>query len=176
MKNTYFISDTHFGHTNILKFEPEFRPFKNVDEMNEYIIQEWNKVVKWDDEVYHLGDVYFASKSNLNFVKRLNGKKKLVLGNHDIHTSPKEFHDVGFEEIYGMLKFRKNFIITHAPVHVDELQYGATYNIHGHTHGRMIKDSFGKNDKRYINVCVERLNYKPIHADELLDYHKIIGQ
>lgn len=174
--NTYFISDTHFGHANIMKFEPEFRPFTHVDEMNEHIIQEWNKIVSPLDEVYHLGDVYFGSKSNLSLVTRLNGKKKLVLGNHDTHTTMQEFNDVGFVEIYGMLKFRKTMLITHAPVHPDELQYGATHNIHGHTHGRLIKDKFGKPDARYINVCVERANYKPVHVDELLAYQKrIIG-
>lgn len=174
MKNTYFISDTHFGHANIMKFEPEFRSFGSTEEMNEHIVQEWNKVVKHDDEVYHLGDVYFGSKSNLNYVKRLNGRKNLILGNHDTHTTMQEFADVGFENIYGMLKFRKTMIMTHAPIHPDEFQFGTEYNIHGHTHGRLIKDKFGKPDMRYINVCVERAKFRPIHADELIQHLKLI--
>ena len=55
----YFIADTHFNHANIIKYCN--RTFKNTHEMNEYIIQKWNSVVKKDDTVYHLGDVGFGS-------------------------------------------------------------------------------------------------------------------
>lgn len=79
---TWFTSDTHFGHANIIKYCD--RPFASVDAMNKAIIKNWNSVVSPDDTVYHLGDVALGDiNSSLACVGALNGYKILVLGNHD---------------------------------------------------------------------------------------------
>ena len=78
----YFISDTHFNHNNIIKYCN--RPFKSINEMNQTIINNWNKTVKADDEIYHLGDLVLGKKEEMyNTVSNLNGKKYLIRGNHD---------------------------------------------------------------------------------------------
>lgn len=78
----YFIADTHFNHENIIKYRN--RPFKNSQEMNEYIIKKWNSIVKENDIVYHLGVVGFGTTEMLkDIVGRLNGIKILLRGNHD---------------------------------------------------------------------------------------------
>ena len=95
----YFIADTHFNHTNIIKYCN--RPFNNTHEMNEYIIQKWNSVVKKDDTVYHLGDVGFGSLQEVkNLVERLNGTKILLRGNHDFKIGVNIWKEIGFSEVY----------------------------------------------------------------------------
>ena len=173
MPKTYFISDTHFGHANILKFEPEKRPFANVDEMNEYIIAQWNAIVRPEDTVWHLGDVYFGGKENLQLCKRLMGHKKLILGNHD-KGDVQEYLDVGFESIHGMVKMKMHGTcawLTHGPLNDNEFNHGCTINIHGHTHGRLVHNG-NKLDDRYINVCVEYTGCKPVALEDILKHHK----
>lgn len=78
----YFTSDQHFGHLNIIKYAE--RPFESVEEMAEVMVERWNAVVKSDDIVYSLGDLAMGrSVDSLAYVKRLNGFKVFVPGNHD---------------------------------------------------------------------------------------------
>lgn len=90
MSNIWIISDTHFNHKNILGFTDsegkKFRGdlFKDVSDMNEQMIYNWNSVIKPEDKVYHLGDVYFGSQPEADAIlSRLMGKKRLIVGNHD---------------------------------------------------------------------------------------------
>ena len=87
--NIFLISDTNFGHSNILTFKNAdgtlMRPgFEDVNDMDETIIHNWNKVVGAKDKVYHLGDVGFKNFTVLSeTLVRLNGEKVLIKGNHD---------------------------------------------------------------------------------------------
>jgi len=97
----YFTSDTHFGHTNIIKYCN--RPFKDAGEMDRFIITEWNKIVTPDDTVYHMGDVAFTSPERLKHIlANLNGYKILVLGNHD-RAGAKMF-EYGFAEVHPNIR------------------------------------------------------------------------
>jgi calcineurin-like phosphoesterase family protein len=79
----YFTSDTHFYHSNIIGFCK--RPFKNVEDMNETLIGNWNRVVSQDDIVFHLGDFCLGGSHEwTKILNRLNGKIYLILGNHDL--------------------------------------------------------------------------------------------
>ena len=86
MSRVFVTSDTHYWHHNVLKFEPEARPFSSVEEMNEVLVDRWNAVVTKRDLVWHLGDVCFGRIENLEILNRLNGQKKLVLRAQSLRT------------------------------------------------------------------------------------------
>ena len=85
MSKIFFTSDLHFSHKNIAKFCPQFRPFDNIADMDEYLIETWNDAVSPADDVYNLGDLSFARdiKKIAAILSRLNGKHHLIYGNHD---------------------------------------------------------------------------------------------
>ena len=159
---TFIISDHHFGHANILKFKNDegglIRPqFSCVQEMNEYMIEMWNSVVTDDDKVYHLGDFQMSASTNrfIELISKLKGRKELILGNHDevnINVLKEHFKKVRASKILKIAD--KKVLLTHVPAHPASVFNG--YNLHGHTHQRIIPD------KRYINVCVEHWDYTPI--------------
>ena len=155
---TFFIGDTHFGHKNIINFEAvkPFRPFATIEEHDEELVRRWNSVVGKKDSVWHLGDVAFGSK-NISIVGRLNGFKKLVLGNHDHYPSAEYLKY--FDKLYGAATL-EDVLLTHIPVATEQLErFG--YNIHGHLHTNKM------DDPRYINVSAEHINLTPISMEEL---------
>ena len=80
----YITSDLHFYHKNIIKYCPKSRPFSCEEEMNEIIVKNWNDKIGKNDSVYILGDVSFGKPSaTIQLLNRLNGRKKLIVGNHD---------------------------------------------------------------------------------------------
>jgi calcineurin-like phosphoesterase family protein len=175
--NRFVISDTHFGHTNSWeKFKladgSPLRPFTSTEEMDETMIERWNAKVKPEDTVYHLGDVVINQKY-LHLVSRLNGRKILVRGNHDIFKD-KQYAEVGFEQIHGVRVFVDKFILSHIPLHPDCVTERFKVNVHGHLHANeimidetLMSSSYIKPDPRYLCVSVERTNYEPLHFDEV---------
>lgn len=165
----FLISDTHFGHTNITTFKRDdgtpLRPFKTVEEMDETIIANWNNTVKPTDTVYHLGDVVINRRC-LSTVGRLNGRKKLVRGNHDLF----KLSDYApyFEDVYGVYVL-KDIILSHIPLHPACMTERFGTNIHGHLHSNRVMcfSGGGRIDKKYFSVCVEHINYTPISLEEL---------
>ena len=92
-----FTADQHFGHENIIRFCD--RPFKDVDHMNEVMVERWNAVVDEDQTVFHLGDFSYRGKNDTvpKYLERLNGKIILIRGNHDKPRDEKHFvaaHDL----------------------------------------------------------------------------------
>jgi len=176
--NRFVISDTHFGHTNSWeKFKladgSPLRPFTSTEEMDETMIERWNAKVKPGDTVYHLGDVVINQKS-LHLVSRLNGRKILVRGNHDIFKD-KQYAEVGFEQIHGVRVFVDKFILSHIPLHPDCVTERFRVNVHGHLHANEIMwqrtpaNGLGPltADPRYMSACVELNNYAPVSFEEL---------
>lgn len=158
----YFIGDTHFSHKNIIKFEgtKAARAFDTLEEHDEELIDRWNSRVNQRDTVWHLGDFCFGGKQNVAIAGRLNGYKKLVLGNHDHY--PTEEYLKYFHKVYGIVEFRGG-VLSHAPLHTSQLEHRFKFNIHGHLHHQNI------DDERYINVSCEQINLTPISFDELLN-------
>jgi len=154
---TFFFSDPHFGHTNIIKFQN--RPFQTATEMDEKIITNWNSVVSTDDQVYLLGDVSFYDlEKTKEILDCLNGKIYLILGNHDRYINM-ELMD-RFETIssYPML-FQEVFLLSHEPVFLTA--ESPFCNIHGHIHNRSLESPL------YINVSAESIDYTPISFAEV---------
>ena len=162
MGNIYFISDTHFGHTNIIKYCN--RPFKDVNEMNEVLINNWNKVVNKNDIVYHLGD--FILDNNIEEVfNKLNGTIYLIKGNHD-HKSTSYYNRIGFKVIPSQTKLEEyKFILSHRPLEDNMIPKGYI-NIYGHIHDKELDSKFNPNIHKCVSV--EKINYSPISINELL--------
>lgn len=180
MINTWFTSDHHFGHKNILEYEKEARPFASVEEMNEELIVRWNSVVGSTDRVYHLGDFCFG-RHNIQIASRLNGKKILIMGNHDVYHG--NDYLPYFYNVQGMV-FWKRCVLSHMPVHVGALASRASLNLHGHYHSSTVKreirnfqdDSDWIDDINYFNVSVERHNLTPVHSDLIFERLKEIDR
>ena len=156
MSTVFFISDTHFGHKKIIDFEWASRPFDSIEEHDEQLVQNWNEVVTKRDVVYHLGDVLFGKHSFVQ-LSRLNGTKKLVMGNHDRY--PIADYAEHFTKIFGSMKF-DDAVLTHIPVHTNQFHRFAR-NLHGHMHSKTI------DDPRYINCCCEQIALTPIPYEVL---------
>ena len=143
------------------------RPFSTVEEMDEALMDNWNSVVKPGDKVYHLGDVTFGNKENYikNIHKRLNGKKRLIVGNHD----DVKFLAPYFEKVMLWRMFPDwGLLMTHVPVHrstlgEDRFDGKGMINLHGHIHQNPSPEG------PYKCVCVEQphMNYTPMNIEEL---------
>lgn len=161
-QNTFFTSDTHFFHNNIIQYCN--RPFSSVDEMNEKLIENWNSVVGKNDIIWHLGDFCFGKKENIHeILPRLNGRINLVMGNHD-HQKIGFYYDAGFHRVYDRQIIINGFyILSHTPVEFinENCPY---YNIYGHVHDNTCYKTWAKNG---CCVCVERHEYKPISWKEI---------
>lgn len=175
---TYFISDTHFNHKNIIKYCN--RPFKDVDEMNKVLIENWNNTVTDYDTIFHLGDVALTNEREMKeIIPKLKGKKFLIRGNHD-KKSKEFFRSVGFGMMpENPLKLNKEkLILSHKPLADTEIPKGYV-NIHGHIHNNPLhkinptinKAEYPENlysEKLHINVSVDVIDFKPISLEEVL--------
>lgn len=183
--NVWFVSDQHFSHKNLAeKFTKEdgspartflpdgehiHRGFKDVEEMDRVLIDRHNQSVGQFDKVYFCGDVCFNLPRMRSILPRLNGKKRLILGNHDKFNMSD--YQPYFQKIMESWQPLRNLLITHRPILLGESDHHAkiTLNVHGHTHNYVVPD------KRYLNICVEQTEYKPIHFDEIEMIYKIRG-
>lgn len=153
--SVYFTSDLHFGHVNIHKFRPEFL---SEQQHQEAVVKEWQSKITKRDVVYVLGDAAFTM-AGIDAFAPLPGIKYLIRGNHDL-CNTWAYLKV-FKEVYGIVKY-KEFWLSHAPIHPDELR--GKVNLHGHVHKETIRAPFHpalhvkqELDKRYFNCCLENL-------------------
>ena len=176
--NIFFTSDTHFGHENIINFCK--RPFSSVEEMDQKLIENWNKVVKPSDYIFHLGDFCFKGSQYWDkILDQLNGHKFLVLGNHDLKNL-KDGPMIKFDWI-GMQAYiiigGRSIFLNHFPF----LCYGgsyrdidnAVYSFHGHTH--LSSNSMSGKDIIRLKMCfptqfdvgVDANNFTPISFNDI---------
>lgn len=178
-RKVFFTSDTHFRHGNIIKYCD--RPFGSVQEMDNILIQNWNKVVNKDDIVFHLGDFAFADKSKWKqILNSLNGEKYLIQGNHDRNKDiPIEYFvaigDMMQVAIYDAeLEDFSTFIMTHYPLATWAGINKGVFNLHGHIHstpdlnGTGFDIAIAKNAPwNQYDIGVDRNNFVPISYEEL---------
>jgi calcineurin-like phosphoesterase family protein len=180
MPAVFLVSDTHFGHAGVCRFTcddgvTKIRPWTDPEEMDEEMVRRWNERVGKNDKVYHLGDVVINRKA-LGIMRRLNGDKVLIRGNHDI------FRDEEYREHFRELRayhVMNGMILSHIPLHPESLgRFGV--NIHGHTHQRRVMKPRGVDaktgeilygneiDPRYHCVCVEQTDFAPILFEDVI--------
>lgn len=167
MTDIWFISDTHFGHKNILSFlnrdGSRLRPFDTIEQMHECIFDHWNQTVKSQDIFYHLGDFGFGTFGLAvlrDVLPKLPGKKRIILGNHDKYQSL-EYCKV-FKQVHGTKKMEKLWL-SHVPIRSDSI---AGRHVSGNCHGHLHSNITG--DPGYFNVSCERVGFKPIHYETIL--------
>ena len=171
----FYTSDLHLGHKNIIRYDE--RPFKNLDEMNETIIANWNKTVSSEDLVYVLGDMFWNNALIEEVMPRLNGTKFLIKGNHERING---LHKKYFEWIrdYEVIKDGSDHVVLfHYPIaHWINADHGYIH-LYGHIHAltrdcRPFEEYKTEMSKRNIpyecyNVGCMLHNYTPVTLNEL---------
>lgn len=154
----YYIADLHFGHENVLAFDN--RPFKDIEEHDKELINRWNHVVGYDDDVYVLGDIsWYNATKTIEIFEQLNGIKHLIIGNHDGRLlKNRELRNL-FVEITHYKKIQSDhdsaIILSHYPIPCfDQHLYGA-YHLYGHVH-----NSFEWNIMQRVRYEIETLYEK----------------
>lgn len=171
----FFTADTHFCHGKSFLYEP--RGFTNADDMNEAIIERWNKVVKQGDIVYHLGDTILNdTEKGIECFKRLNGEIFLIYGNHDTENRTYAlFEACRFKFTGGWYAFqikhgKQSIYLSHYPTitsNFDQKHFSQhVINLHGHTHQQ--KNWLDPMNPFMYHVGVDSHNCTPVHIDEIM--------
>ena len=175
----YFTSDTHFNHTNIISYCQ--RPFKNVDEMNERIIANWNEVVGENDIIFHLGDFCLGGAAEwTRLLDRLNGKIYLIMGNHDRKNIRQGFMD-RFEHVAMQMHIevgKQRIYLNHYPFLCFEGGYKNVWQLFGHVHTRKTNTGIDAGRLQYLyptqyDVGVDNNNFAPVSFEQV---KRIIGK
>ena len=164
MSKVYITSDLHLGHVNMVR---KYRNLTDVEKHDQMIINNWNNIINKNDKVFLLGDLSLE-KNVADKIALLKGNIILIPGNHEkvghvlnIYSKLNNIKGIG-----SLIKY-KGYWLSHAPIHPNELR--GKKNIHGHVHKSYIKKWFNLvKDKRYINVCMDITNYKPVEFTELV--------
>ena len=177
MGNVRFCGCLHLGDN----WAAEYRGFKNPDEYHEHLIKSWNSKVHKKDLTYILGDVSMETNEHYHILDKLNGRKKVVLGNHDLgkHIPDLLKH---VETVEGLVHY-KGFWLSHAPLHPQELTF-VRGNIHAHIHeedvvSTKVKVDYwdkkgvvtSKSTQGYYNVDIHRIGFIPVTLAELEGYN-----
>ena len=170
----YFISDTHFGHANIVKMCE--RPYPDVEAMNEALITAWNERVHGDDTVYIIGDMFFRCSDPESILKRLKGKKWLIVGNHDGSWMDKVDLNHYFVSVDNYLETTDGvhgMTICHYPL-LAWKNAGRTYMVHGHIHADINSDYWPliQRRERVLNAGVDVNDYRPVTFEEMVENNR----
>ena len=137
----WITSDLHFGHANIMKFCPVTRAgFTDTDHMREQMISEWNRDVAPEDETFILGDFAFLpAKDAVDILRRLNGTKILIEGNHDRKMLNDPSFRREFKEVHQYLRYNHDgqvVIMLHYPILEWDQMHRGSVHFYGHVHGK----------------------------------------
>jgi len=161
MSRLLLTSDLHLGHKNVLKFRAQF---KTQEDHDETLFENLATTLNKRDSIIFLGDVAF----NAYWLEKIEAlkcaKKTLILGNHDLENKITMGHLMMTYDRIESLYSKRNMYFSHCPIHPQQFR-GKSHNIHGHMHESVVTKCEGfieTADSRYINVCVEHTNYKPV--------------
>lgn len=174
----FFTADNHFGHISIIDFCN--RPFSSEEEMDEEMIARWNARVTGSDTVFILGDLLFRSKDPEAILKRLKGKKRLIVGNHDGTWIKKVDISKYFLSVDSYLETsdgQHKLTLCHYPLLSWNRQH-RSYMIHGHIHNDTSLDYWPQVVVRenLLNAGCDLHDYAPVTFDELLRNNQLFKQ
>lgn len=162
----YYTSDLHLGHANIIKYEN--RPFKTVEEMDKVIISNWNSRVNPKDTVYILGDFSFHNVEDTErILRRLHGRKHLIVGNHDLFATKQKFNKSLFASISEIKVIKdddKNIVLCHYPMQCWYNRHNGFLHFYGHIHSNPIEYDF----ENSYNVGMDVQGFIPRTANEII--------
>lgn len=173
MSQVRFIGCLHLGH----EWMARHRGFQDSLHHDDYLIKEWNKVVNKKDLTYILGDVTMEKNEHYYLLDQLNGRKIVVMGNHDLPKHSKELLNY-VEAVAGMIDY-KGYTLTHAPIHPAEISF-YHMNIHAHIHENKLEEinymsRYGDSGEKveptlhkYVCVDAKLINFKPKLLTELI--------
>jgi calcineurin-like phosphoesterase family protein len=168
---TFFSSDTHFGHANVIRYCN--RPFEDVRAMDESLIRNWNSVVQPGDTIYHLGDFgfYRADEEYAKVLRRLNGNKVFIFGNHDKQIRKNISLQKMFSSCHPILETKvklddETFDLTlcHYAMRVWNKSHRGAIHLYGHSHGSLPDDP----NSLSMDVGVDCHNYTPVSFEEVM--------
>lgn len=162
--SVYVTADHHFSHHNILRYCR--RPFSSVEEMDAEMIERWNAAVSPGDLVVHLGDFALASRARItDLVDALNGRKVLLLGNHD--RSATAMRSCGFDEVHKGCYEVEGLRCVHDPSEADARASPGETTLCGHVHD-LWAESTRPDGARLINVGVDVRGFRPVALHDIL--------
>lgn len=168
MVTAFFGADYHMSHTNILKYDK--RPFNSIDEHDEEIIANHNAIVGKNHDFYFLGDFCFNKLKTEEYLKRLNGRKFFIKGNHDYHDTVDLYKKYGTYLGYmNEIKLDgQHVMLSHYALRVWNRSHHGSYALYGHSHDKLETDPWGKSMDVGI-VSAYRLfgEYRPFRWDEI---------
>ena len=173
----FFIADTHFFHKNVISFSR--RPFADLEEMNSVMLKNWNARVKDNDNIYIVGDICHRVKLDnaIELLKQLNGRKHLVVGNHDKKYLKNADFRKQFKEVEDIIKISVNgqtAVLCHYPMAEWNRYFRGGWHIHGHIHNRRGETfRFMRTQERALNAGVDITNFSPVSFEELKAYNDI---
>ncbi|MDE5853680.1 MAG: hydrolase [Ruminococcus sp.] len=174
----FYTADLHIGHTNIMKLSN--RPFKTVEDMNETLVNNWNSVVMEDDDVYILGDVFFKLNSHPEmYLKRMNGKKHLIVGNHDKQYLEKEMFVNQFATINDYLVINdenRKVVLFHYPILEWDGYFRGYYHVYGHIHNNdnNLANQIMKKVPNSFNAGVDVNDFIPQTLTQLIKRNQVV--
>ena len=171
MTKTFFTSDPHYFHKNILVYCK--RPFNTIEDMNNAFVDNWNRIVSRGDQVYILGDFSLAQSSSEteSIIKRLNGAEKhLVMGNHDasmsgkcknLFTSCSHYKEIEVDEPENTYNSKQLIVLSHYAFRVWNQAHHNSWNLYGHSHGLLPGNS------QQLDVGVDCWDYTPCSYEQV---------
>lgn len=174
-QNIWFASDYHFLHANVIKYDN--RPFEDVLEMNEVLIDNWNELVDDKDIVFYLGDLSFERNGNetKNIVDQLKGKIHYILGNHDDEKKIAKLNR--FETISDYVNLlvddednprkKQGIIMMHYPILSWDKAHHGDWHLHGHCHQSLANKKIEYYNRKVLDVGCNGWDYKPVSYNEI---------
>ncbi|AWM85763.1 metallophosphoesterase family protein [Microvirga sp. 17 mud 1-3] len=163
----FFTSDTHFGDPRVLRIDR--RPFANIPEHDEALIERWNETVGPQDEIWHLGDFALHVRPGRieELLARLHGRKHLITGNNDgpDTLAAKDWASV---QAYAELQLEGyGLVLCHYAFRTWKNMGRGWIDLHGHSHGKL------KPQTRQFDVGVDAWDYRPITLEQILGSSRI---